>query len=98
MDPDGDAVTSNLGLHCLMIGTFILDETKEKKISGPSCSKLTMSLVNASLRFQNVISNICQYFLLRECVGGFCSAEASLIFSTRDFGVLGYIVAKHLMS
>ena len=71
MDPDGDAVTSNLGLHCLMI------------------AKLTMSLVNASLRFQNVISNICQYFLLRECVGGFCSAEASLIFSTRDFGVLG---------
>ena len=27
---------------------------------------------------------------------GFCSAKASLIFSTRDFGVFGNRVAKHL--
>ena len=35
--------------------------------SGPGCSKLTMSLVNVSLKFQTLISNICQYFLLKKC-------------------------------
>ena len=29
------------------------------KISGPGCSKLTMSLVNVSLKFQTLISEIC---------------------------------------
>ena len=28
----------------------------------PSCSKLTTSLVNVSLKFQMLISEICQYF------------------------------------
>ena len=35
--------------------------------SGPSCLKLTMSLVNVSLKFQKLISYICQYFLLIKC-------------------------------
>ena len=30
--------------------------------SGPGCSKLTRSLVNISLNFQTLISQICQYF------------------------------------
>ena len=30
--------------------------------TGPSCSKLTTSLVNVSLNFQTLISQICQYF------------------------------------
>ena len=50
--------------------------------SGPGCPKLTMSLVNVSLKFQTLISNICQYFLLKN-VRSFCSAKASLIFSTK---------------
>ena len=29
------------------------------KISGPGCSKLTTSLVNVSLKFQTLISQIC---------------------------------------
>ena len=29
---------------------------------GPGCSKLTMSLVNVSLKFQTLISEIWQYF------------------------------------
>ena len=37
------------------------------KRSGPSCSKLTTSLVNVSLKFQTIISQICQYFLLKKC-------------------------------
>ena len=35
--------------------------------SGPGCSKLTTSLVNDSLKFQTLISQICQYFLLKKC-------------------------------
>ena len=37
-----------------------------KQTSGPSCSKLTTSLVNVSLKFQIIISQICQYFLLKK--------------------------------
>ena len=36
-------------------------------LSGPGCSKLTTSLVNDSLKFQTLISQICQYFLLKKC-------------------------------
>ena len=35
--------------------------------SGPSCSKLTTPLVNVSLKFQTLISQICQYFLSKKC-------------------------------
>ena len=35
--------------------------------SGPSSSKLTTSLVKVSLNFQELISQICQYFLLKKC-------------------------------
>ena len=35
--------------------------------TGPGCSKLTTSLVNVSLKFQTLISEICQYFLLKKC-------------------------------
>ena len=34
--------------------------------SGPDCSKLTMSLVNSSLKFQTLISIIRQYFFLKK--------------------------------
>ena len=34
---------------------------------GPSCSKLTMSLVNVSLKFQTLILQIHCYFLLKKC-------------------------------
>ena len=36
------------------------------KTTGPSCSKLTTSLVNISWKFQTLISKICQYFLLKK--------------------------------
>ena len=32
--------------------------------SGPGCSKLTMSLVNVSLKFQMLKSEMCHYILL----------------------------------
>ena len=34
---------------------------------GPGCSKLTMSLVNVLLKFETLVSEICQYFLLKKC-------------------------------
>ena len=37
------------------------------KSTGPGCSKLTTSLVNVSLKFLTLISQICQYFLLEKC-------------------------------
>ena len=68
-------------------------------LSGPGCSKLTTSLVNVSLKFQTLISEIFQYFLLKKCEKLLqCSAKASLIFSTKNFSVFGYKVVKHLMS
>ena len=33
----------------------------------PGCSKLTTSLANETLKFQTLISQICQYFLLKKC-------------------------------
>ena len=60
--------------------------------SGPGCSKLTMSLVNVSLKFQTLISEIIQYFLLKN-VRSFCSAKASLIFLTTNISVFGYKVS-----
>ena len=60
----------------------------ESYYPGPGCSKLTMSLVNVSLNFQKFISQICQYFLLKNV--SFCNAKASLIFSTKNISVFGY--------
>ena len=37
------------------------------KGSGPGCSKLITSLVNLSLNFEKLISQICQYFLVKKC-------------------------------
>ena len=58
-----------------------------------------MLLVNVLLKFQNLKTEICQYFLLKKCeklfVRSFCS---SLIFSTTNISVFGYKVVKHLTS
>ena len=47
------------------------------------CSKLTTSLVNFSLKFQMLIFQICQSVLLKKMRRSFCTAKASLIFSTK---------------
>ena len=46
------------------------------KRPGPGYSKPAMSLVNVLLEFQTLISEICQYFLLKKCEE-LCSAKAS---------------------
>ena len=50
--------------------TDVIEITISAKVlrtPGPGCSKLTTSLVNVSLKFQTLISQICQYFLLKKC-------------------------------
>ena len=62
----------------------------------PRCSKLTTSLVNVSLKFQTLISQISWYFLLKKCVKllqkllSFFRQKISLYFA--------YKVVKHLTS
>ena len=86
------------------LGTPFMRNTKSldigdmpQKSSVPGCSKLTTSLVNVSLKFQTLISQICQYFCWKN-VRSFCSAKAFLIFSTKNITFFGYKVFKHLMS
>ena len=42
-------------------------EFMQQQRSGPGCSKLTTSLVNVSLKFQTLISNIRKYSLMKKC-------------------------------
>ena len=49
---------------------FILKDLNKEltlKIPGPGCSKIMTLLVNILLKFQTLISEICQYFLLKKC-------------------------------
>ena len=66
-------------------------------ISGPDCSKLKTSLVNDSLKFQTLMSQICQYFLLKKCEK-LLQCKSFSHFFYKNFSVFGYKVVKHLMS
>ena len=46
------------------MGYFCIHPSSIFCLSGSSCSKLTTSLVNVSLNFQKLISQICQYFFV----------------------------------
>ena len=76
----------------LILNSFLKTEPelmmRRKFTSGLGCSKLTTSLVNVSLKFQMLISQIHQYFLLKKC------AKASLIFATKNFSVFAYKVVN----
>ena len=55
----------------------------QSAVAGPGWSKLTTSLVNVSLNFQKLISQLCQYFFFFLNVRSFCT----LIFSTKNIGI-----------
>ena len=61
--------------------------------SGPSCSKLTTSLVNNSLKFTSSDTQIYSNFLLKN-VSSFCSAKATHIFSAKNIRILYIESAK----
>ena len=65
------------------------------KISGPNCSKLTTSLVNVSLTFQTLISEIRQYFLLKKCEK-LLQCKSFSHFLNKNISVFSYKVVKHL--
>ena len=65
--------------------------------TGPSCSKLTTSLVNVSLKIQMLISQIWQYFLLKKCEKLLHCKSFSHFFN-KNISVFGYKVVKHLTS
>ena len=87
--------TSEIFLH--LLGTSL--SRKKEPLNqflypGPGCSKLKTLLVNVSLKFQTLISEICQYFFLKKC-------EKLLNFShffNKNISVVGYKVIKHLSS
>ena len=59
-----------IAIACISIGLLIasvLFYRNKTYGTGPSCSKLTMSLVNVSLKFQTLILQIHCYFLLKKC-------------------------------
>ena len=51
--------------------------------SGSGCSKLMMSLVNDSLKFQKSVSNIRQYFLLKKMREAFAVQSFSHFFNKK---------------
>ena len=59
------------GKQCMPCSAYfsktLLIETLSTETPGRGCSKLTMSLVNVSLKFQTLISEKCQNFLLKKC-------------------------------
>ena len=64
---------------------------------GPGCSKLTTSLVNETLKFQTLISQICQYFLLKKCET-LLQCKSISHFINKNISVFGYEIIKHLTS
>ena len=65
--------------------------------SGPCCSKLTASLVNISLEFQMLISDIRRYFLLKKCKE-LLQCKSFSHFLNKKISVFGYKVVNHLTS
>ena len=61
------------------------------------CSKLTTLLVNISLKFQMLIWEIHQYFMLKTCEELLQCKSFSHFFS-KNISVFGYKVVKHLTS
>ena len=68
------------------------------KSSGPGYSKLTISLVNVSLKFQTLRAEIRQYVLLKNVKILLHCKKTFIIFSTKNTSVFGYIVIKYLTS
>ena len=62
-------------------------------ISGPSCSKLTTSLVNDLLKFTSMIQKYAEIFCWKN-VSSFCSAKATHIFSAKNIRIMYIESAK----
>ena len=65
------------------------------RLSGPACSKLTTLLVNISLKFQSLMSEISHYFLLKKCEK-LLQCKSFSHFLNKNISVFGSKVVKHL--
>ena len=64
-------------------------------LPGPDCS--TTLLVNETLKFQTIISQICQYFLLKKCEK-LLQCKSFSHFFNKKYQRFSYKVVKHLTS
>ena len=62
-----EIITERIVKHVKICLFQELSRVQMFKTTAPGCSKLRMLLVNISLKFQMLISNTCQYFLLKKC-------------------------------
>ena len=74
-----------------VITLFLRIVVQIQKTSGPGCSKLMTSLVNVSLKFLTLISEICQYFLSKKCEKAFAVQK---LFSFFQQKISVYLVIK----
>ena len=65
----------------------------EKKQTGLACSKLTMSL-----KFQMLISEMCQYFFVEKMCEAFAVQKLLSFFQQKNICVFSNKVVKHLTS
>ena len=79
--------------ECAGWSNFRWTHMSKAKFSGPSCSKLTMLLVNDSLKFTSSDKQTCWNFLLKN-VSSFCRAKATHIFSAKNISILYIESAK----
>ena len=68
------------------------------KTTGPSCSKLTTSLVNVSLKFQTLILQIHCYFLLKKCENPLHCKGFSHFFNRKNVRILCTAKDSHIFS
>ena len=80
----------NMNITCLNCTAYIVQ-------SGPGCSQLMMPLVNILLKFQMLIFEIFQYFLLKKCEKLLHCKSFSHFFN-KTISVFGNQVVKHLTS
>ena len=78
-------------LKTLLLVCVVLHQTSYS--SGSSCSKLTMSLANDSLKFTSSDTQICWNFCWKN-VSSFCTAKATHIFSAKNIRILYIESAK----
>ena len=64
---------------------------------GPISTKLTTYLVNVSLKIKMLISEMCEYFLLKKCEK-LLQCKSFSYFSIINISVFDYIAVKHLTS
>ena len=65
---------------------------------GPGCSKLTTLLVNISLKFQTLATEIYQYFLLNKSEKLLHCKSFSHFLNKKNINLFGNEVVKHLTS